>query len=539
MRPTFRTWAVLAVAALSTAACRNPLTTYDDEYGRVADAQSLRTADMLPLADHAVHEPTPGLDEQLQQRPDLYEGAETLEVSIEQCRAWTLERNLDLRVSLIDPEIAVTAVSEEEARFESTFFSRFSLSDAEPGQAEVFRDQFVRPFDFENGVRIPMRTGGTVTVALPVSQRETFPGFSDPDLWASDLDFSISQPLLRNAGRRANTHRIRLSALQGQIIAAKTKLEVIRQVAAVDRAYWLLYEANQLLIVRQEQYERAAEQLANAEARFRGGVGPQIEVVRAQAGVSRRLESIILAELLVKDRQRTLKKIINVEGADVDSTVMLVLGSDPDPVRYDLDPEALLAASLDKRIELLELELQLAQDMSSIEFAENQKLPLFSVDYTYRLHGAGNTFPQSFAGAGSPSGWGWILGLNLEVPLGNEAAKAQLHRAILGRLQRLATRSLREQAIKQEVLNALDNLEASWQRIMAAIQNVALEGRNYEAEQGQYRLGLRNSTDVLDAEDRLADARAAEVSAVVDYQIAQIDLAFATGMLLGADQVSW
>jgi outer membrane protein TolC len=65
------------------------------------------------------------------------------------------------------------------------------------------------------------------------------------------------------------------------------------------------------------------------------------------------------------------------------------------------------------------------------------------------------------------------------------------------------------------------------------------ERRNYEAERGEYQLGLRNSTDVLDAEDRLAEARISEAVALVDYQIAQVDLAFATGTLLGAAKVSW
>ena len=91
----------------------------------------------------------------------------------------------------------------------------------------------------------------------------------------------------------------------------------------------------------------------------------------------------------------------------------------------------------------------------------------------------------------------------------------------------------------QEVLDAVDNLEATWQRILAARQSVVLEARNYRAEQGQFQLGLRNSTDVLDAETRLADARIAQITALTDHQIAQIDLAFATGMLLGATRISW
>jgi outer membrane protein TolC len=528
----------LAAALIVLPACRDPFRTYEDEFGRVADDQTLHTVKVLPLADKAGERPQ-RTKEPPSERPYMFEGVEELALAIEQCRAWTLQNNLDLRVALIDPEIAETRVSEEDARFEAMFRARASVSDADPGQAEVFRDQFVRPVDINPGLDFPLRTGGTFRFATPYSRRETFGGFRDDDRYATDIDFSLSQPLLRDAGRRANTHAIRIAALDTQITEARTKLEVIRQIAAADRAYWLLYEAQRRLAVRMDQYEEAWKQLQHATERFEKKVGPEIEVVRARAGVWRRLESIFIDELRVKDAPRALKRILNLPGVDVDSPTKLALTSKPDPVRYELDAAELVSASLAERVELLELELQIAQDLSTIDFAENQKLPLFTLDYIYRIHGPGESPGDSVEAAFGWENWGWELGLNAEVPIGNEAAEARVHRAILSRLQRLATRSAREQAIKEEVLGALDNLEMTWQRIGATMETVFAEGRNYEAEQGEYQLGLRNSTEVLDAEDRLAEARIAEAVAIVDYQIAQVDLAFATGMLLGAAKVSW
>ena len=304
-------------------------------------------------------------------------------------------------------------------------------------------------------------------------------------------------------------------------------------------AEWLTYQAKQLLQVRQEQFEHAKAQLERAEARFHEKIGPEIEVWRAEAGLARRLESIIIAENLLRDRQRTLKRIINAPGADVDSSVVLVLSSKPDLVRYNFDPAELLAQSLDQRAELLEQELRLAQAASTIDFERNGALPLATLDYVYRIDGSGDRLGRAFSSAAEIESQGWAVGLNLEVPLGNEAAQSRVHRAILTRLQRLATREARRQEVKQEVLSALDNLDLTWQRIVAARQNVIVEERNYRGEQGQYQLGLRNSTEVLDAETRLADAKASFINAIVDYQVAQVDLAFATGMLLGAAKVSW
>lgn len=527
---------VLVVSLPILKSCRDPFTTYNDERGFVVDERTLRSASVLHLEkDEDPDDASMPVDEAFAEKRD---DEAPLEISIEQCRAWTLANNLDLQVAMIDPKIADTTIKEEEARFESVFLADISGADADPGEAVVFRDQFVRPFTLEPGVEIPLRSGGTVGVSLPVSRNEDFGG-SSADRFTSNLDLSISHPLLRNAGRRANTHFIRIATLDAQIARARTKLEVIRQIANADRAYWLLYEARERLEIRLRQFAQALVQRDRAHARFTGRIGPEIDVVRAEAGVSRRRASIIISELLVRDRQRLLKRVMNRPGLDVDSDVRLKPTTDPASTRYRLKIDALVQAALEERMELLEIELQLAQDVSEIEYAENQTLPVVTLDYTYRLSGRGDSLGRSLEGAGKLDQWGWTLGLGVEIPIGNEAARSRLQRAIFTRLQRLATKSAREQVIKQEVLGALDNLEATWERLVVAIQNVELEKRNYEGEFGQFELGLRNSTDVLEAEMLWADAEIRQLEARVDYEIAQVDIAFATGMLLGASRVSW
>ena len=52
-------------------------------------------------------------------------------------------------------------------------------------------------------------------------------------------------------------------------------------------------------------------------------------------------------------------------------------------------------------------------------------------------------------------------------------------------------------------------------------------------------MGVRTSTDVLDAAARLADAQSSEVRALADYERARVDIAFGTGTLLGYDQIRW
>ena len=65
----------------------------------------------------------------------------------------------------------------------------------------------------------------------------------------------------------------------------------------------------------------------------------------------------------------------------------------------------------------------------------------------------------------------------------------------------------------------------------------ALAQRTLQAEQRQYELGLQTSTEVLDAQTRFSDAKSTQIRANVEYQLAQVELAFSTGTLLDAAQI--
>jgi outer membrane protein TolC len=238
-------------------------------------------------------------------------------------------------------------------------------------------------------------------------------------------------------------YSIRIAALDNQVVQARTNLEVIRQLSEGDRAYWRLYAAAQLLEVRQKQYELADAQLQRARRRVDAGAAPDVEVIRAESGVAERLEAIITAEVNVRRLQRELKRIINSPGLHVGDAVVIDTGTPPDPVRYALDPRPLADAAVTNRMEMLELELRLAQDLSTIDFEKNQALPLFTLDYRYNVNGLGRDWGRSFEQVGENDYEDWIVSANLEIPLGNEAAQSRVSRAVLQRLQRLSTRSAR------------------------------------------------------------------------------------------------
>lgn len=267
------------------------------------------------------------------------------------------------------------------------------------------------------------------------------------------------------------------------------------------------------------------------------GAAAQIEITRAESGVADRLESVISADNLVRERERELKRLL-CDPAISEETV-LVPSADPRPIHYRADPSLLLQTASHNRSEILQEELRIARDATTIAYARNQMLPLLSAAYTYRLNGVGSMPGDAYDVSFRRNYQEHILGLRLEIPIGNEAARSRLRQAMLARMRDLSSKSAQENQIHKEVLDAIDQLDTSWQRILASRSRTILAARVLEAEQHQFLNGQQTATDVLDAQTKLAEAQASEISAVTDYQIAQIDLAFATGTVLGQAKVDW
>ena len=517
----------------------NPLAARSSDFGKVLPVERLRRIDTVDYSAYQTQTLAEAADAALAAE-SRFEGMERVEMTLEQVRTSTLANNLDLGAQLVAPSAAAARLSQEEAAFESVFtlsarydeIDSATSSELESGQAENV--------NIVPGVRIPLRTGGTARVQVPLNRNENDNSFTTLNpAYTSDLEFSISQPLLRGAGRRASTYQIKVASYNRQISESQTKLEAIRQLAAADRTYWRLYAARRELDVRQQQYELAMAQLERAERLVDQGRAADVEIVRAQAGVAQRLEAIIVAENEVLRQQRELKRVMNTPGLDIGTTTLVTTATEPDPVRYGFDRDALVTAALANRMEMLELELRLAQDAATIDFNENQALPLLTLDYTYRVNGLGEDWGDSAEVMAENRFEDWSLGINAEIPIGNEEARSRVRASILDRLQRLRTKEARALSIRQEVLDSIDSIESAWQRVLAARQSVILSTRLYDAEQRQFNVGRATSTDVLDAAATLADAQSSEVRALSDYQIAQVDLAFASGTLLGAARIDW
>lgn len=507
---------------------------YEKLYGQEVERKKLRSVEPLQL--EASPPPTTPILDANRLRSD------SVELTLEECRSMALTNNLSLRTSLIDPVIAAESYNQERAKFEAAFTSNlyYDKTDRPVASSLEIEGTQRKSTGGSIGIERPLETGGSARLNFSDNRTKSDSTFSvfNP-AYTTGLNFSVTQPLLRGAGVQTNMHSIRIASYYRQIVDAQTKAEVIRLIRAMDGFYWYLYAYRQEREVRKQQYELAQAQLGKTKRLVDLGERPQVELVRAEAGLAERLEAIIITENNVRLQERGLKKVINQVGLDIQGTTSIIPKSIPQPQHYDLDPNELIAMGIENRMDMLEIELRLAQDQSSIEYYRNRSLPDIGVSYRYNLNGLGRENQDAVDMIGENQFADHRFGLGLTIPLGNRAARSRLREAIYTRGQRLSTQENKKALIRQEVLNAIDRVEAGWLRIIASQENAELQGRLYEAEKRQFELGARTATDVLDAQSKLADAQSSEIRALADYQIALIDIAYYTGTLLGAANVEW
>jgi outer membrane protein len=523
-------WLVIVLASLVLACCPAPdlkedpkIETLTTELNTIDTVQPTDLSDSPPITiEQATAEVTEQITEPNASIPEI-------KLTIEQVRAATLANNLNLKIDLIDPAISQRSVDIERAKFEATFYgsANYKTSETETGIKSTSND-------FEAGVEAPLYSGGSVSVGLPFGESD-----SDVSDGLADAAVSVSyiQSLLRGGGTRINTHPIRIATYQKYAVDARTKQNAIYLLAAADISYWRLYLACRELDVRREQYKLAQDQLRHARLKVASGSSPKIEIVRAEAGVSSRIEALINAETAVQNRQLDLQRIMNRQDMPLNANINIVPKTEPTPLGLKIDEEKLVKIALSNRMDTIRLELQLAIDRLNIETARNATLPDLSFSYSYLTQTSAGDAIHALGDFGDKTSDQHSIGLSASIPLGNRAAKARLERARLQQLQDQVSYENLHQTIQQEVYDVARSLRNSWRRILAAEKSVDAAYRDYKVEQSQFQLGRSRSTDVLYSATGLAEAQLSRIRALAGYEIAQIYLAQATGTLLGHSRV--
>ncbi len=536
---------VMVLATLCMAGC-SVCGRYLDRIRDETDHLNLRVIEATRTDQYAASDPVSAEEASKKITEEVrsaeFEPPERISVSLADVRAAALANNLDLEVELLNPEIAAQDVSITQGRFDAVLGFEANRLHLDTPIFSLLPSPIAgtksNSHHTDLSVQLPNRTGGTIAIERPIGAAQTD---ATPEVYDSDWRFSISQPLLRNAGVHVNTAPIRIAKYSTLQADASARLEVIRVLADTERQFWLVWAARKELEIRQQQLELAERQRKDIEVWVESEAKAGIEITRAEAGIAQRVGGIINAEANLRIQERELKRLVNWPDLPVSSTTAIETISEPELIGFELNTPALVDLALQTRPEMMFQEYELAQNEIQVAVAKNSRLPLLTVDAFTTVNGVGGSLGQANNVLNSGRFKDYSAGLNLVYPFPNQTARGVYRQARLQRSQTFAVRNQLRQSITQQVYDATTLFDASWKNILAARNNVrsatkelAIEHQLFEANEQN-----RTTTEVLNAAARLASAQSAEIQAIAGYQISRVNVMFATGTLLGYGHVYW
>ncbi len=324
-------------------------------------------------------------------------------------------------------------------------------------------------------------------------------------------------------------------------------LQLRQQLIATERvtrnAYYDLILAIEGLKVAQGSLDLARQSLRENERRVEVGTMAQIDILEAQAEVSRVEEGVIIAESRIRSAEDNLRTLIlNPQQADY-WTTRLVPTEQPTLTPQPVDVEAAVTKALADRTDLAQLRKQLETTQINIDFARNQKLPDVNLVAAYNTVGVAGTqyqfspgifppvpesqFQRSFADA-LRDVFGqdfktWSLQLQINYPIGTSAADANYAATRLQREQQQNNLRDGELGVAAQVREAGRQVNTALQRVQSTTKARQFAERRLEAEQKRLNVGLSTTFQQFQAQRDLASVRQQELQAVIDYNRALVN----------------
>jgi outer membrane protein TolC len=398
-------------------------------------------------------------------------------------------------------------------------------------------------------------TGTSISFEFNNSRQTTnSPYFNLSPVLGSTYRLSFQQQLLAGFGFGPNLRYLRIAKNNKKISDIAFKDQVMATVTQIENIYWDLVNAYEQAQVNEQSLAFAQQSFENARKQLQLESVPAMDVMRAEAEVSKRDQDLTIARTNLQLQELLIKNAVTKSLDDPVLEAVPVVPTDSlDSTQTPASAavQDLITQALHDRPELAESDVDLVNRQISRKAAGNALLPTLSLvgfyggsglagplNPIYNIPGVPNAsnvptdFPGALGNAFNNSSPDYYIGFNLNIPIRNRVAKADQYRSELEyRQSELRREQLRKQ-IRIEVRNAQYALEQTAARVGAAQKARDLAQRTFEIMQKEQTLGAGSTFQTMTAQRDLAVAKLDLVTAMTIYEKARVELDRATGSTL-------
>lgn len=489
--------------------------------------------------------PAPGLPAAATPAQPLVTAGAQVQLTADEAVRMALENNLGLRAERLSPQVQALILTQARANYAPRLISNFSKNSSTTPPEDFLTGSGTAltnaGLHTNGGVQQLMKWGGgQYQVTLDGARNTTSNAGSvyNPRL-SSNFAASYTQPLLRNFSIDGLRQQLLVGQKEQEIVDLQLQQQLTQTARGVRSAYYDLVGAIGQLQVAQQSLDLANESLRNNQRRVEVGTIPPIDIVEAQAEVSRNEEAVIINQAQVQALEDALRTLVMNPSQPDFWTTRIVPSEQPVLAAQTVDLDAAIRNALDRRTDLAQLRRQMDQTDISIRYARNQKMPAVDLTTSYNLIGLAGTQNEFDYAAGvipapiirtSQRRFGtalrdvvgndfrtWSVQLNVSYPIGTSVADAALAQGRLQRERQVTTLRAQELQVTAQVRDAGRQVDTSLKRVDATRKAREFAERRYEAEQKRMTVGLSTTFQLFQAQRDLATARLAELNAIIAY----------------------
>ncbi len=476
--------------------------------------------------------------ESLLKRLRTIQRPEKVSLSLQEAIHRAVANNHAVRVESYNPGINTARIVEAEAAFDGIFFSNMLKNVVDRPTASQLGASNIDIFTLNNGVRKLLPTGTEVTTTLKLQRQFIDLIFQqlNPE-YTSQLIIEFRQPLLRGAGIDFNRAQIDIAQNNFRISRQTFKRSLRELVFGVERAYWRLAQARREVAIRariltefEQTYDYLQErrdfdvypiQLAQTKANIETSKGDFIGTINT---LQRAEDALIV---LMNDPSINLTDDFEIHTSDFPSTSIV-----------EINRHAEIRAALENRAEILESRIAIENAAVAVGQSKNLTMPQFDFTFRYTVDGLGESMDDAFDQVTQNDYSEYFFQLDLQVPIGNRAAKAVLRRAQLTQAQSIANLKRQIEQVIIEVNTASRDIRAEFDRIEPFLQSAEANEDQISAIIARAeRKDFTALNQELNARRDLANSRSQLLDALTRYNVALIELERSKGTILDFNNI--
>lgn len=461
-----------------------------------------------------------------------------MHLTLENAIRRTLANNYLIQVLSYNPAIEATRVVEAEAAFDAAFFANVSKNNVDRPTGSQLMPADLDFVHFDTGIRKLLPTGMQISGRYELER--TWQAFQFQQInpeYVSRFIVEGRQPLLRNFGLDYNRSLIVLAQNERRVSDLTFRRQIRDTLRSVEEVYWRLVQARRDVVISARvlaEFEAIYEYLV---ARKEFDVTP-VQLSATLANLEQARADFVRRRATVFDAEDRLIAIMDDPEINLADELELIPEDFPVLERTAVDRLGEVQAALDNRTEIKEQDLRIASAKILEDRAANAEWPRLDLSLRVTFDGLSGTADRSFDEVTRGKFIEYYVGVEFEVPIGNRGPRAARQRARLERTQAVARLRDLLEGIILDVNLAVRRMETSYDQI----------GPNFESAQSREREATsliaraeRKDHNTLISElgawQGLANIRRAMLNAMVEYNIAIVDLERAKGTLLQYNNV--